>query len=509
MSPEAAQAADAEHKRRMRILVALFMTQFFGMLSNTIIGNSMPVIVAEIGGNQGQYAWVMTSGILANTITTPIAGKLADLLNKKTLYLFGISVFMLGSLLSGMAWGPESLIAFRVLQGIGMGTQVTLSQVIMATVVPPRERGRYNGHMGAVFAVATVSGPLIGGLIVDVPFLGWRWTFWIVIPFMAIALYTVHRRLHLTRDRGRKVSVDYLGAMFIAISATLVLLWMSMVGRDFDAISGETAVLLGTALISSLIFGLIESVALEPLIPLGILLERTTMLTIVANIALGTAMFGTNVYLGQYFQYGLGYSPTVAGLLGLPMIFGIVIASTLTGQWISRSGTWKKYVVVGMACLVVAYGIGSFVGADTPLWILLVLLAIGGTGLGATNQNLILAVQNSVGLANMGAATSSVMFFRNFFGAIGIQLLGLVYGLAVEAGVAARLGAEVAGRIAGSSSSLDLNALDAATQTAVRAAYADGLGPVFAVIGVMSLFGLVAVLLMPGTSLRLTVDKAS
>nr|NLD41151.1 MFS transporter [Actinomycetales bacterium] len=221
MSLEEAQAAEAAHRKRMAVLLALFMTQFFGMLSNTIIGNSMPVIVAEIGGNQGQYAWIMTSGILANTITTPIAGKLADLLNKKLLYMLGIGIFMVGSLLSGFAWSPESLIAFRVLQGIGMGIQVTLSQVILASVVPPRERGRYNGIMGAIFAVATVSGPLIGGLIVDVPFLGWRWTFWIVIPFMAIALYTVHRRLQMTRDLSRKVSVDYLGALFISTGAAV------------------------------------------------------------------------------------------------------------------------------------------------------------------------------------------------------------------------------------------------------------------------------------------------
>lgn len=508
MSLEEAQAAEAAHRRRMRMLLALFMTQFFGMLSNTIIGNVMPVIVAEIGGTQGQYAWVMTSGILANTITTPIAGKFADLLNKKYVYTFGIGIFMLGSMLCGIAWSPESLIAFRVLQGIGMGVQVTLSQVIMATVVPPRERGRYNGYMGAIFAVATVSGPLVGGLIVDIPFLGWRWTYWIVIPFMAIALFTVQRRLVMTRDLGRKVSVDYLGAMLISTSATVLLLWMSMVGRQFEWISWQSGAMLGAVAVLMVAFGFVEAAALEPLIPLDILLGRTTILAIAANIGLGTAMFGSNVYLGQYFQYGLGYSPAVAGLLGLPMIFGIVAASTLTGQWITRHGRWKRYVVAGMILLTVSFGLAWFVGAETPVIVMLFLLLLGGLGLGAANMNVILAVQNSVGLANMGAATSAVMFFRNLFGAVGIQLMGLVYGLSVEGAVTKRLGPVAAEELASASSSLNIDALGGSTEVAVRAAYADAIGPTFGLIGVMCALGLVAVLAMPATRLRDTVDTA-
>lgn len=506
MTLEEAQAAEAAHRERMTVLVALFMTQFFGMVSNTIIGNAMPVIVAEIGGNQGQFAWIMTSGILANTIVTAVAGKFADLLNKKFLFMFGIGIFMLGSVLCGFAWSPESLIAFRVLQGIGMGIQVTLSQVIMATVVPPRERGRYNGYMGAIFAVATVSGPLLGGIIVDTPLLGWRWTYWVVIPFMGIALVTVSRRLHLIRDLARKVRVDYLGVALIAATSTLLLLWMSAVGRDFEFASVPSAVMLGAAAACALVFGVVEANVLEPIIPLSILFTRTTMLAVVANIGLGTAMFGSNVYLGQYFQYGLGYSPMIAGILGLPMVAGIVVGSTWSGQMITRRGTIKEFVVAGMAALALGFSGAWFVGASTPVVVMMVLLLFGGLGLGLANMNVILAVQNSVGLANMGAATSAVSFFRALFGALGIQLMGLVYGSVVESNVAAAYGVERAQQLAGAGASVDLASLSGSVEATVRAAYADAIGPTFGLVGLMCLVGLAAVLAMPKIRLRDTVD---
>lgn len=506
MTLQEAQAAEAVHKKRMAILVALFMTQFFGMVSNTIIGNAMPVIVAEIGGNQGQFAWIMTSGILANTIITAVAGKFADLLNKKTLYMFGIGIFILGSVLCGFAWSPESMIAFRVLQGLGMGIQVTLAQVIMATVVPPRERGRYNGYMGAIFAVATVSGPLLGGIIVDTPFLGWRWTYWVVIPFMGIALWTVYRRLHLTRDLSRVVRVDYLGVALIGATSTLLLLWMSGVGRDFDAASVQSGIMLGAALVCAVLLGVVESYVLEPIIPLSILFTRTTVLAVVANIGLGTAMFGANVYLGQYFQYGLGYSPMIAGLLGLPMVAGIVAGSTWSGQMITRSGAIKGYVVAGMVLLVLGFGGAWFVGSTTPVIVMMGLLLLGGLGLGLSNMNVILAVQNSVGLANMGAATSTVSFFRALFGALGIQLMGLIYGNAVEGNVAAVYGSERAAELAGAGASVDIASLSGSVEATVRAAYADAIAPTFGLVGLICLVGLAAVLAMPRIRLRDTVD---
>jgi len=262
------------------------------------------------------------------------------------------------------------------------------------------------------------------------------------------------------------------------------------------------------ALASFAVFVSIESRVPEPLIPLRILTDRTTVLAIVASLGVGTSMFGTNVYLGQYFQYGLGFSPTVAGLLGLPMMGGIVVASTLAGNAITRRGTWKEFVLGGVILMTVGYALMWSIGATTPVWVTMVLLLLAGLGLGASNQNLILAVQNSVGLANMGAATSTISFFRTLFGAVGIQILGLVYGISVEREVAASLGEEYAQQIAGNSSSLNLAALEPAIQSAVRAAYADAIGPTFLVVAVMGLAGSIAVFFMRPTTLRDTVDVA-
>lgn len=505
MTPAEAEAAEKKHREVLSVLTGLLLVQFLGMLANTIVGNAMPVIVAEIGGNQTHYTWILTSGILANTVMTALAGKLADLYDKKKLFIISMVLFIIASLLCGLAQTPEMLIAFRVIQGLAMGMQVMLSMVIMATVIPPRERGRYNGYMGAVIAVATVSGPLLGGLIVDTPWLGWRWCFWVTIPFMVAAIWVISKRLHLpTMSRG-KVHLDIAGAVLMTIAATSFLLWVSLIGAHTAATDPVAILLIALAVVATVAFVFVERKSPEPLIPMEILLHRNTVLAIVAVIGAGTIMFGANVFLGQYFQYGRGYSPTVAGLLSFPMMVGIVIASTWIGQLITRNGVWKKYVVWGMICLAVASVALCFVRQDTNLFFLAVIFFLAGWGLGAANQNLVLAVQNTVPLSQMGAATSTVTFFRNLGGAVGIQILGATYGAATNGYMRDRLG-ELPSVPSGASGSLDLGALPEPAQTVAREAFGNSLWAVFGVSSVILIIGAIATVMMTGTSLRDTVD---
>jgi EmrB/QacA subfamily drug resistance transporter len=504
MTAEQATLAHEEHRKILRVLTGLLMGMFVANLSATIVGNALPVIVGEIGGTQQQYTWIVTSSILASTALTPIAGKLADLFDKKKLLLGSIVIFALGSLLAGLSTSAGMLIAVRVLQGVGMGANMVLTQIIIATIIPPRQRGRYNGYMGAVIAVATVSGPLIGGLIVDVPWLGWRWCFWVAIPFMAAAFAVLVKYLHVPSVGRPGAKVDWAGAALISLAATLLLVWVSFANHEFDWVSWQTFAMVGAALVAVIIFVLVERRVSEPVVPLHILTERTTALAIVASLAVGTVLFGTNIFLGQYFQIGRGYSPTIAGWLGLPVMLGLLISSTVAGNLVTRSGRWKPYVVGGLALLTVGIALMATVGATTPLWIISIYLLLAGLGLGASMQNLVLAVQNTVELRNVGAATSTVTFFRSLGGAVGIQVLGAVYAARVTSLTLAGYAEQGVdgGGLDASTSSLDLGALPAEMARVVREAYGDGIGTVFAVAAIISVVGLLAVLLMKGTELR-------
>lgn len=505
MTYEEAQKADAKHKEILHVLTGLLLVMFIGMLSNTIVSNAMPVIVAEIGGNATHYTWILTSGILANTVMTALSGKLADLYNKKTLFMISMVLFCLGSLLCGLAWSPEVLIAFRVIQGIAMGMQVMLSMVIMASVIPPRARGRYNGYMGAVLAVATVSGPLIGGVIVDLPGFGWRACFWAMIPFMALAIWVIHRNLDIDHEPLDHVHLDFLGAGLITASTVSILLWVSLIGNGIGVLTPTSLILLGIGIVSVILLIVVEKRSPEPLIPLDILTHKNTVLAIIALLGSGSLMFGSNVFLGQYFQYGRQYSPTEAGLLTLPMMLGITICSTWVGRLITKNAVWKRYVVAGQVALVVSSVLLCFATQDSNLVLLGVVFFIMGCGLGASMQNLVLAVQNTVPLSRMGAATSTVTFFRNFCGGLGIQVLGATYAFASTQYVVNRLGS-MPDVPAGSAGSLDLGALPDGPQAVVRAGFGNSLWAVFAVTALACLIGLICVIAMEGTSLRDTVD---
>ncbi|SMC77303.1 drug resistance transporter, EmrB/QacA subfamily [Lentzea albidocapillata] len=347
------------HRQVLESLSGLLLALFVAMVSSTVVSTALPRIIGSLNGTQTQYTWVVTATLLTATATTPLWGRLADLFNKKTLVQAAIVIFVIGSLLAGLAQDTGQLIAARAFQGIGVGGLQALVQVVIAAIIPPRERGRYNGYLGAVMAVATVGGPLLGGLIVDVSWLGWRWCFWVAVPIAALAFVVLQATLKLETVRRENVKIDYLGAALIAAGVSVLLIWVSFVGNSFDWISWQTGAMAGGGLV---LLGAAIAVELrveQPVVPLHIVVQRTPALAIIASLSVGMAMFGGAVFLGQYFQIGRGYSPTEAGLLTIPLMAGVLVSSTISGRMISRSGRIKPYIVSGTITLVLGFlGLG-------------------------------------------------------------------------------------------------------------------------------------------------------
>lgn len=498
------------HRQILKAMSGLMLALLVAILSSTIVSNALPVIIADLGGSQSQYTWVITAMLLTSTASTPIWGKLSDLFSKKLLYQLAITIFTVGSVLGGFAQSMPMLIGFRAVQGIGMGGLQALIQVVIATMVSPRERGRYSGYIGATFAVATVSGPLVGGLIVDTPWLGWRWCFWVTVPIAVLAFIVLGRTLKLPVLK-RDVSIDWFGAFFLVGGVSLLLVWVSMAGKQFDWWSAETAAFVGGGLLALVIALIIETRVREPIIPLGMFANRTVSLATLAMVAVGTAMFGGAVFLGQYFQLARGFSPTHAGFMTLPMVFGLFLSSTISGQIISRrTGKIKPFLVGGSLVLVAGMGLLSTVDHETDLVLMGCYLALMGIGVGCLMQNLVLTVQNSTGNRDMGSVTSVVTFFRTLGGSAGVSVLGAVLATQVSTYVSeglVRLGVPAEAGSSGGGS-LDIGAMPGPMQTVVRAAYGDAIGDLFFIAACISVVTFLAVLFIKEVPLRTTVESS-
>lgn len=495
------------HREVLEALSGLLLALFVAMVSSTVVTNALPRIVADLDGTQTGYTWVVVATLLTMTATTPLWGKLADLFSKKLLVQVALVVFVAGSLLASVAHTMGLLIAARAVQGIGVGGLSALVQVVIASLVSPRERGRYSGYIGATFALATVSGPLLGGLIVDSP-LGWRGCFFVPIPIAAAALVVLHRRLHLPVVT-RPVKVDVLGATLIIGSVSLLLVWVSLAGHQFAWASLPTAAMVGAGLVLMASAVWVEArVATEPIIPLRLFRDRTTVLATVASAMVGVAMFGATVYLTQYFQLSRGMTPTEAGLMTIAMVGGLFVSSVGTGRVIARTGTWKRYLVGGTALLVVGLALLGRIDDTTPLWLVGVFMALVGLGIGATMQNLVLAVQNNTAQADMGAASSVVAFFRSMGGAVGVSALGALLGHQVrdslEAGLA-RLGIQASS--GGGGSIPDLSTLPAPVRELYEQAFGQATGHLFLVAVPFAAIALACVLAIKEVPLRTTVER--
>lgn len=497
------------HRQVLEAMSGLLLGMFVAILSSTVVSTALPRIVTDLGGSQSSYTWIVTATLLAMTVGTPIWGKLADLFDRKLLIQTGLTIFILGSALAGLAQSTGWLIACRALQGVGIGGAMALVQVIMADLVSPRERGRYAGYLGAVFGVGTVAGPLLGGLITDT--LGWRWCFYVGVPFALAALVVLQRTLRLPKRR-REVSIDYLGAAFLAAGVSSILIGVSLAGQEYDWISLQSAGLLGFGAAFCAAAVVVEKRATEPLVPLHLFANRTVVLAVIASVAVGIAIFGTTVFLTQYMQIARGMSPTVSGLLTFPMVFGLFLTSTLIGRLISRTGIYKRWMVLGSVLLTLGLALMGTIDETTSLVDVCLFMAIAGAGVGMLMQNLVLVVQNAIPLSDLGAGSSLIAFFRSLGGAIGVSALGAV--LATHAQSSILLNLEKAGLdidVAGGGSLPDIHTLPPQIAAIVEHAYGTGVGELFFVAVPLGVITIIAMLLMKevplGTKSGIEIDR--
>ena len=498
--------APMSHRQILEALSGLLLAMFVAMLSSTVVTNALPRIVSDLQGSQTGYTWVVVSTLLAMTATTPVWGKLADLFNKKVLVQSALVIYIAGSLVAATAQNMGMLIGARVIQGLGVGGLTALVQVVIATMVPPRERGRYSGYIGAVFALATVSGPLIGGVIVDSP-LGWRGCFFVGLPIAVVAFVLLQATLHLPVVR-REATIDVLGAFLIMAGVSILLIWVSLAGNQFAWASWTTALLV-VAGIAVLGFALwVEGrVAPEPIIPLHLFRDRTIALATTASVLIGVAMFGSTVYLSQYFQTARGMTPTHAGLMSIAMVGGLLVSSIVSGRVITATGRWKRWLVGGMVLVVVGLGLLGTIDEKTPLVVVGAFMAVLGVGLGSTMQNLVLAVQNNVPLSEIGAASSVVAFFRSLGGSIGVAVLGALLSNRVADRAATGLASIGVTPDSHQSHEIpDLAALPAPVRAVFESAFGQSFGELFLVAAPFALIALVCVALIKEVPLRTTND---
>ncbi|PXY36866.1 EmrB/QacA family drug resistance transporter [Prauserella flavalba] len=495
------------HRQVLRALSGLLLVLFVAMISSTIVSTALPQIIGALNGSQTQYTWVVTATLLTATASTPIWGKLADLYSKKLLVQCTIVIFVLGSVISGFAQDAGQLIAARAFQGLGVGGLQALVQVVIAAMIPPRERGRYNGLLGGVMALATVSGPLLGGVIADTDWLGWRWCFFVGVPIALVALVVLQRTLHLPTERRENVHIDYVGSALIAAGVSVLLIWISFVDGSFAWLSWQTAAMVGVSVVLLGVAVWWERRTVEPVVPLDIIRQRTPALAILASLAVGMAMFGGAVFLGQYFQIGRGYSATEAGLLTIPMMAGVLVSSTVVGQLITRTGRIKPYILAGTVVLVAGFGVLATIDHETSMLIVSAGMLLVGVGVGMSMQNLVLAVQNTVSLRDIGAASASITFFRSLGGTIGVSVLGALLAHRVDDSIDRGLTAAGLPASGGDdTSSLNLAALPEPVRDIVQGAYGDATGHIFLISAAIAVIGVLAAAALKPAPLRQSLD---
>jgi EmrB/QacA subfamily drug resistance transporter len=405
------------------IFAALMLGMFLAALDQTIVSTALPTIVGDLGG-LNHLSWVVTSYLLASTISTPLYGKLGDMMGRKPVFLAAILIFLAGSMLAGLSQSMGELIGFRALQGIGAGGLMVGAQAIIADIVPPRERGRYMGLIGSVFAVASVAGPLLGGFLVDN--LSWRWVFYVNMPVGALAVLIVATRLHLHTPHTRH-KIDYLGAGFLSGAVGALILLTTWGGNEYAWGSSMIIGLgiAGVAFLAAFIWR--ESRAPEPILPLKLFRSRVFSVANAMGFTIGMAMFGAIIFIPLYLQLVYGASPTSSGLRLLPLMGGLLVAAITSGRIISRVGRYKAFPIAGTAVLVGGMFLLSRLGVGTAPWLASVYMLVVGVGIGLVMQVLVLVVQNDVLPSEIGVATSTATFFRSVGGSFGVAIFGTIF----------------------------------------------------------------------------------
>ena len=476
----APRASSAEGKQHIILLfVGLMLSMLLAALNQTVLSTALPTIVGELAG-VSDMLWVITAFILASTITMPVYGKLGDLMGRKALLMAAIVLFMAGSVVGALAGNMGVLITARVIQGLGGGGLMILSQAIIADVVPARERGKYMGVMGGVFAISSVAGPLLGGWFTEGP--GWRWVFWINIPLGLLALAGAAFFLKLPRRSG-KPRLDLGGMVLIAIATTCLVLFATWGGSKYEWNDPIILALIAGTILAAVAFVLVERRTAEPIIPLHLFKDRNFNLTTIAGLLIGVAMFGAIGYLPTYLQMAFSVNATESGLLMIPMMGALLVASVVSGQLVSRTGRYKWMPIAGGVLVAAALALLSTLTPEQPLWEICAYLAVMGLGLGLNMQILVLIVQNSFPLREVGTATASNNFFRQIGATLGSAVVGSLFAHRLQDLLIERLPAAAAGGWApGGSNSLTpaaVNTLPAPVKEAIISSYNDALTPIF------------------------------
>lgn len=415
------------HREIVIILGSLLMGMTLAALDQTIVATALPTIVGELGG-LSRLSWVITAYMLASTISTPIYGKVGDTIGRKSTFQGAIALFLVGSTLSGMAHSMVQLIAFRAVQGLGAGGLLVTAQAIIADLVSPRERGRYQGYTGAVFGTASMLGPLLGGFFTD--HLSWRWVFFINLPLgvAALAVTAVVLPSAPVRAAGSvRPRVDYLGIALLSTAVACLVLLTTWGGSVFPW-SSPTMLRLAAACVTLLVaFILVERRAGDPLIPPALFADHTFDVAAATSFVIGFAMFGVISFIPVFMQVVSGASATSSGMALLPLMLGLFAASISSGRQISRTGRYKRYPVVGTALATVGVYLFSTMNEATPRWLSTLYMAMAGAGLGLTLQVMVVAMQNSVERRHLGVGTSTVSFFRSVGGSCGVALFGAIF----------------------------------------------------------------------------------
>ncbi|MFG3031794.1 DHA2 family efflux MFS transporter permease subunit [Streptomyces sp. NPDC048253] len=402
---------------------ALLLGMLLAALDQTIVSTALPTIVSELGGME-HLSWVVTAYLLASTAATPLWGKLGDQYGRKRLFQTAIVIFLIGSALCGMAQNMPQLIAFRALQGLGGGGLMVLSMAIVGDLVPPRDRGRYQGLFGAVFGATSVLGPLLGGVFTE--HLSWRWVFYVNLPVGVVALAVIATVLHIPRKSTKHV-IDYLGTFLIAAVATCLVLVASLGGTTWDWASPQIVGLAVLGVLLAVAFVAVERRAAEPVLPLKLFRIRTFTLSAVISFIVGFAMFGAMTYLPTFLQVVQGVSPTLSGVHMLPMVAGLLLASTASGQIVSRTGRWKVFPVAGTGVTTLGLLLLHRLDEHSSTGAMSACFFVFGLGLGLVMQVLVLIVQNAVGYEDLGVATSGATFFRSIGASFGVAIFGTIF----------------------------------------------------------------------------------
>ena len=522
---QAGVAHDPERQSRRITVIALIIVLLLGALDQTIVSTAMPRIVAELKGLE-IYAWVTTVYLLSSTVMVPIWGKLGDLYGRKAVLLWGVSIFIAGSALCGMSGefgalpllggGMTQLIVFRGLQGIGGGALFTSAFAVIADLYPPRERGKMSGYFGSVFALASIVGPVIGGFFTEhgtvhtggFTLAGWRWVFYVNLPLSALALFMIATRTPgLKAGRGGKV--DVLGALLVVTAFVPLLLALSWGGHTYPWASAPVIGMLAVTVASLGLFAYVETRVAEPILPLDLFRNRMFTLGNGASFIISMAFFGAITFLPLYLQLGLGVSATQSGLAMLPMMFGMILSSTISGRLVSQIGRYKPMMIFGAATMLVGILLMTSLGPDTPLMGVAARMFVLGLGLGPAQGLFAMAVQNAVPVERIGVATSSAQFFRQIGSTVGVAIFGAVMTHDLTAEMA-KVGGPASGpvtldrlqSIALNMTQHGLGAGHVAVDPLLKVAFSRSIVDLFWVGGGIAVLGLVTILMIPELPLR-------